>query len=106
MQTEKYWTLNEPHTPVLLESRLSIVRLQFSKLPVCTLLGGRFGESVQLYRAISQIPPTEMAENVAQYRRYAGQGRAGQGRAGQGRAGQGRAGRGGAGRGGAGRGGE
>src|SRR3989440_2138839 len=37
-------------------------------LPVCVLLGGRFGESVQLYRAISQQPPDEMARNVAGYR--------------------------------------
>lgn len=38
-------------------------------LPVCQLLGGRQGESVMLYRAISQLPPEEMAENVAGYRR-------------------------------------
>ncbi len=37
--------------------------------PVCVLLGGRFGEAVQLYRAISQLPPKEMAENVAAHRR-------------------------------------
>lgn len=37
-------------------------------LPVCTLLGGRFGESVRLYRAISQQPPAQMAENIAGYR--------------------------------------
>lgn len=37
-------------------------------LPVCTLLGGRFGDDVVLYRAISQRPAAEMAENVAGYR--------------------------------------
>ncbi|MEZ6057813.1 MAG: cis-3-hydroxy-L-proline dehydratase [Planctomycetaceae bacterium] len=37
-------------------------------LPVCQLMGGRFGESVRLYRAISQLPPDEMARNVAGYR--------------------------------------
>jgi cis-L-3-hydroxyproline dehydratase len=37
-------------------------------LPVCTLLGGRFGESVRLYRAISQESPDAMAERVAGYR--------------------------------------
>ncbi len=37
-------------------------------MPVCELLGGRFGESVRLYRAISQTPPDEMARNVAAYR--------------------------------------
>jgi L-alanine-DL-glutamate epimerase-like enolase superfamily enzyme len=37
-------------------------------LPVCTLLGGRFGDSVALYRAISQLPAEAMAENVAGHR--------------------------------------
>jgi L-alanine-DL-glutamate epimerase-like enolase superfamily enzyme len=37
-------------------------------LPVCLLLGGRFGESVRLYRAISQQSPAEMARKVAGYR--------------------------------------
>jgi len=36
--------------------------------PVCTLLGGRFGESVNLYRAISQESPDAMANKVAGYR--------------------------------------
>ena len=36
--------------------------------PVCDLLGGRQGESIELYRAISQRPAEQMAENVAQYR--------------------------------------
>jgi L-alanine-DL-glutamate epimerase-like enolase superfamily enzyme len=37
-------------------------------LPVCTLLGGRFGDSVDLYRAISQETAPKMAARVAQYR--------------------------------------
>lgn len=40
-----------------------------AEMPVCTLLGGRFGEDVVLYRAISQRPPAEMAENIAGYRK-------------------------------------
>jgi len=36
--------------------------------PVCTLLGGRFGEAIQLYRAISQDSPEAMASKVAAYR--------------------------------------
>jgi len=36
--------------------------------PVCTLLGGRYGEDFILYRAISQQPPDVMADNVAMYR--------------------------------------
>ena len=35
---------------------------------VCDLMGGKFGDSVALYRAISQRPADEMAENVAGYR--------------------------------------
>jgi L-alanine-DL-glutamate epimerase-like enolase superfamily enzyme len=37
-------------------------------LPVCTLIGGRFGEAVDLYRAISQEAPDAMAARVASYR--------------------------------------
>jgi len=36
--------------------------------PVSHLLGGCYGESVALYRAISQLPPEEMVANVANYR--------------------------------------
>lgn len=36
--------------------------------PVCTLLGGRYGEDFVLYRAISQQAPAEMAKNVQDYR--------------------------------------
>ena len=39
-----------------------------AKLPVCTLLGGRFGDGVDLYRAISQEAPARMAARVSQYR--------------------------------------
>jgi L-alanine-DL-glutamate epimerase-like enolase superfamily enzyme len=35
---------------------------------VCDLMGGKFGDSVALYRAISQRPADEMADNVAGYR--------------------------------------
>jgi L-alanine-DL-glutamate epimerase-like enolase superfamily enzyme len=37
-------------------------------LPAVTLLGGRYGESFPLYRAISQESPQAMAERVAHYR--------------------------------------
>lgn len=37
-------------------------------LPLVTLLGGREGDSVALYRAISQSSPEGMADNVAGYR--------------------------------------
>ncbi len=42
---------------------------QVTGLPVCVLLGGRYGESIRLYRAISQESPEQMAQNVAQYRK-------------------------------------
>jgi L-alanine-DL-glutamate epimerase-like enolase superfamily enzyme len=37
-------------------------------MPVCVLLGGRYGETVHLYRAISQESPDQMAAKVAGYR--------------------------------------
>lgn len=41
---------------------------QATGLPVCELLGGRYGEAVPLYRAISQESPEQMAAKVAGYR--------------------------------------
>ncbi|HLX61441.1 MAG TPA: cis-3-hydroxy-L-proline dehydratase [Planctomycetota bacterium] len=41
---------------------------QFAKLPVCELMGGRYGEDFHLYRAISQEEPEAMAARVAGYR--------------------------------------
>src|SRR3954465_8192134 len=42
---------------------------QVAGMPVCELLGGRYGEDVHLYRAISQQSPEEMAAKGAGYRR-------------------------------------
>ena len=41
---------------------------QVAKLPVCELLGGRYGDDFVLYRAISQQDPAAMADNVQSYR--------------------------------------
>jgi cis-L-3-hydroxyproline dehydratase len=41
---------------------------QATGLPVCELLGGRYGEDIHLYRAISQESPEQMAAKVANYR--------------------------------------
>jgi L-alanine-DL-glutamate epimerase-like enolase superfamily enzyme len=41
---------------------------QVAGLPVCELLGGRYGRDFVLYRAISQEAPDEMAAKVAGYR--------------------------------------
>lgn len=38
-----------------------------ANLPVCELLGGRFGEKFPLYRAISQDSPSKMAKSVEGY---------------------------------------
>ena len=38
-------------------------------LPVCTLLGGRFGADFPVYRSISQDTPEAMAERIAAHRR-------------------------------------
>lgn len=42
---------------------------QSAGLPVATLMGGRVGEDVALYRAISQDTPAAMAKAVTRYRR-------------------------------------
>ncbi len=39
-----------------------------ANLPVCDLMGGRHGEAIQLYRAISQESPEQMAAKVSGYR--------------------------------------
>jgi len=41
---------------------------QHANMPVCDLLGGRYGDTFRLYRAISQESPTDMAAKVAVYR--------------------------------------
>jgi L-alanine-DL-glutamate epimerase-like enolase superfamily enzyme len=41
---------------------------QAAGLPVCELLGGRYGDDFPLYRAISQESPEQMAARVAGYR--------------------------------------
>lgn len=41
---------------------------KLTDLPIVALLGGRYGESFPLYRAISQESPEEMARKVSMYR--------------------------------------
>jgi L-alanine-DL-glutamate epimerase-like enolase superfamily enzyme len=41
---------------------------QSAGIPVCELLGGRYGDDIVLYRAISQESPEQMAAKVAGYR--------------------------------------
>ena len=42
---------------------------QVAGMPVCELLGGRYGDDFVLYRAISQETPEAMAASVTRYRR-------------------------------------
>ena len=41
---------------------------QATGLPVCVIMGGRYGEKIRLYRAISQESPEQMAAKVEGYR--------------------------------------
>jgi L-alanine-DL-glutamate epimerase-like enolase superfamily enzyme len=41
---------------------------QRAGMPVCDLMGGKHGDAVALYRAISQDTPERMAENISGYR--------------------------------------
>ncbi|MEA1882733.1 MAG: cis-3-hydroxy-L-proline dehydratase [Candidatus Marinimicrobia bacterium] len=44
------------------------IKGQVAGIPICEMLGGRYGEDFILYRAISQMEPDAMAGNVKQYR--------------------------------------
>ena len=44
------------------------IKGQVNGMPVCEMLGGRYGDDFILYRAISQIEPEAMAANVKKYR--------------------------------------
>jgi len=44
------------------------IKGQVTGMPVCEMLGGRYGDDFILYRAISQIEPEAMATNVKKYR--------------------------------------
>jgi L-alanine-DL-glutamate epimerase-like enolase superfamily enzyme len=57
-----------PHVKSAIDMACWDILGQACEQPVCHLLGGRFGDDVVLYRAISQRPPGEMAANVAGYR--------------------------------------
>ncbi len=57
-----------PHAKSALDMAFWDILGKAAGMPVCRLLGGRFGEAVVLYRAIGQRPAAEMAENVARYR--------------------------------------
>lgn len=60
--------LGHPYTKSALDMACWDLWGKFLDQPVCRLMGGRFGEAIELYRAISQRAADEMADNVAQYR--------------------------------------
>lgn len=62
------WLKGHPYVKSAVDIACWDILGQRAGMPVCELLGGRYGEDVVLYRAISQRPPAEMAENVAGYR--------------------------------------
>ena len=60
--------LGHPHAKAPLDIACWDILGKATGLPLFTLLGGRAQEDVVLYRAISQLPPDEMAANVDKYR--------------------------------------
>jgi L-alanine-DL-glutamate epimerase-like enolase superfamily enzyme len=67
-RTMDYLLKGHPYVKSAIDMACWDITGQVAGMPVCQLLGGRFGEDFHLYRAISQRPPVEMAENVAGYR--------------------------------------
>ena len=60
--------LGHPHAKAPVDIACWDIVGKVTGLPVYTLLGGQAQDDVALYRAISQLPPDEMAANVAKYR--------------------------------------
>jgi L-alanine-DL-glutamate epimerase-like enolase superfamily enzyme len=58
----------QPYVKSALDTACWDILGKVAGLPVVTLLGGRYGETFPLYRAISQESPQAMAEKVALYR--------------------------------------
>lgn len=57
-----------PHVKSALDMACWDILGKATGLPVCALMGGRYGEDFVLYRAISQESPEAMADRVAEYR--------------------------------------
>lgn len=60
--------LGHPHAKSPLDVACWDLLGQAAGLPLCTLLGGKFGASIKLYRAIGQGSPDAMASMVDRYR--------------------------------------
>ncbi len=61
--------LGHPYVKAPLDMACWDILGKASGLPVCVLMGGRYGPDMPLYRAISQGTPAEMARKVARYGR-------------------------------------
>ena len=60
--------MGHPYVKTAIDTACWDILGQQAGLPICTLLGGRYGDDFVLYRAISQESPEAMAENVAGHR--------------------------------------
>jgi len=59
--------LGQPYVKSALDMALYDLAAKSAGVPLCSYLGGRFGESVDLYRSVSQDAPGTMARNAAAY---------------------------------------
>lgn len=60
--------LGHPYAKSALDMAIWDLAAQYANAPLCDLIGGRYGDSFVLYRAISQDTPERMAASVAYYR--------------------------------------
>ena len=67
-RTMDYLLKGHPYVKTAIDMACWDITGKAAGMPVCNLLGGRFGDDITLYRAISQRPAAEMAENIAAYR--------------------------------------
>jgi L-alanine-DL-glutamate epimerase-like enolase superfamily enzyme len=59
--------LGQPGVKSALDMAVFDLAAQAAGVPLCSYLGGRFGESVELYRSVSQDGPGAMARRAAAY---------------------------------------
>lgn len=62
------WLKGHPYVKSAIDMACWDILGKAAGLPIAKLLGGTYGDDFALYRAISQLPPKEMAENVKMYK--------------------------------------
>ncbi|MEO7456740.1 MAG: cis-3-hydroxy-L-proline dehydratase [Gemmatimonadaceae bacterium] len=67
-RTMDYLLKGHPYVKTAIDMACWDITGKAADMPVAHLLGGRYGDDVTLYRAISQRPADEMAANVKAYR--------------------------------------